>query len=136
MVALSINEGRQIFNAFIRVTDFQELHMGGRRFTWIGPGELKLTKLDRFLLSRGLLDIWKDTAVLALDRRFANHCPILLKSASADFGPIPFRFFNQWLHLEGFNEMVTLIWNSTTLAGSASFVLKEKFKGVKKRIKL
>lgn len=63
------------FNAFIKVTDLQELHMGGRRFTWIGPGGLKLSKLDRFLMSRELSEIWIDMAVVALDRCFSDHCP-------------------------------------------------------------
>lgn len=34
------------FNAFISAVDLQEFYMGGRRFTWVGQGGLKLSKLD------------------------------------------------------------------------------------------
>lgn len=54
------------FNAFISATNLQEPHMGGRRFTWVGQGGLKLSKLDRFLVSRELLELWLDLAVVAL----------------------------------------------------------------------
>lgn len=64
------------FNAFISAVDLQEFHIGGRRFTWVGPGGLKLSKLDRFLLSRELVEAWTDVAVVALDRCFSDHCPI------------------------------------------------------------
>lgn len=83
------------FNAFIKVTDTQEPHMGGRRYTWISQGGLKLSKLDCFLVSRELTDIRTDLAVVALDRSFPDHCPILLKTSKADFRPLPFRFFNK-----------------------------------------
>lgn len=45
-------------------------------------------------------------AVVALDRCFADHCPILLKLKKVDFGPIPFHIFNHWVHLKGFKELV------------------------------
>lgn len=122
--------------AFIRVLELQEPRMGGCRFTWIGPGGLKLSKLDRFLLSRELAELWLDMAVVALDRFFLDHCPILLKYKKVDYGPIPFRFFNHWLHLDGFKEMVGSVWNSSKLVGSASFILKEKLKLLKMSIKV
>lgn len=59
------------------------------------PGGLKLSKLDRFLVSHDLLEIYSDLIVVDLDRYFADHCPILLKTTKLDFGPTPFRFFNQ-----------------------------------------
>lgn len=124
------------FNAFIKATDLQELHKGGRRFTWVGQGGLKLSKLDRFLLSRELLDLWTDLAVVALERCFTDHCPIILKTSNANFGPIPFRFFNQWIDKEGFKDMVAESWNTELCTGSASFSLKEKLKALKKTIKV
>lgn len=131
------NPGRAAgFNAFISASDLQELHMGCRRFTWVGPGGMKLSKLDRFLLSRDLNDIWTSMSVVALDCCFVDHCPILLKTSKADFGPTPLWFFNQWLQLEGFNDMVRLEWNSSQLAGSLSCSFKEKLKMLKTMIKV
>lgn len=110
--------------------------MGGRQFTWIGQGGLKLSKLDRFLLSRDLLVLWPHLSVVVLDRCFADHCPILLKVAKSDFGPIPFRFYNQWLQTDGFNSMILEAWHAASPASSAGFILKKKLKLIKNRIKL
>lgn len=44
--------------------------------------------------------------------------------------------FNQWLEMEGFNEMVSSVWKSSQFLGSASFILKEKLKSLKTRIKM
>ncbi|GKA67464.1 hypothetical protein Tco_0767381 [Tanacetum coccineum] len=38
--------------------------------------------------------------------------PILLRESAHDYGPVPFRFFHHWIHLEGFNDFVTSTWNS------------------------
>lgn len=105
------------------------------RFTWYDQGGCKLSKLCRFLISRELLDTWPALSALALDRIFSDHCPILLKSYTADFGPIPFKFFNHWMQEEGFNELISKEWVSSFIKGSSSFILKEKLKHLKSSIR-
>lgn len=53
------------FNAFIKAAN---LPMGGRRFTCVGQGGLKLSKLGRFLMSTELTEVWTEMTVVALDR--------------------------------------------------------------------
>lgn len=124
------------FNAFINAANLVEPRMGGRRFTWIGQGGLKLSKLDWFLLSRELLELWPDLSVVAFERCFADHCPILMKVNKLDFGPTPFRFYNQWQQVDGFRPMLLDAWQTSKAMGSAGYVLKEKLEFIKKRIKL
>lgn len=72
---------------------------------------------------------------MVLDRVFSDHCPIMLKNDIQDFGPTPFKFFNHWLELDGFNEFITNEWQKQTVTGCASVVLKEKFELLKTSIK-
>lgn len=44
------------FNDFIHAAGLQEVKLGARRFTWIGMGGTKLSKLDCFLVSPDLLN--------------------------------------------------------------------------------
>lgn len=67
------------FNKFINIAGLLDLNLGGRRFTWIGMDGIKLNKLDRFLVSPLLLSEWPAVSVVALERSFTDHCPVLLK---------------------------------------------------------
>lgn len=95
-----------------------------------------MSKLDRFLFSKELLDVWPGLSALALDRTFSDHSPILLKTAVIDFGPTPFRFFNAWLSIEGFSALVVNSWNQVGISDSSSTVLKDKLKRLKNHIKV
>lgn len=55
----SIFNGRKAlaFNEFINLAQLKEVGMGIKGYTWIDRGGSKLSKLDRFLLSRELLDV-------------------------------------------------------------------------------
>ncbi|GJR92534.1 RNA-directed DNA polymerase, eukaryota [Tanacetum coccineum] len=94
---------------------------GARRilFTWASyyrlPDEVKL---DRFLMSNGLLSAFPLISAICLDRHLSDHRPILLKEVFSDFGPTPFRFYHSWLELPGFDDLVSKSWNSFTLDDS------------------
>ena len=51
-------------------------------------------------------------------------------------GPIPFRFENMWLKVEGFKDMMRLWWQNLNFKGSFSFVLAEKLKALKGILKI
>lgn len=123
------------FNNFINHSNLLDLSLGGKKFTWIGQGGVKLSKLDMFLVSRELYDIWTGLSAMVLERVFSDHCPILLKNIEQDIGPTPFRFFNHWLDIDGFHEMLRAEWCKLSVDGCARFILKEKFKQPKRLIK-
>ncbi|GKB82717.1 putative RNA-directed DNA polymerase, eukaryota, reverse transcriptase zinc-binding domain protein [Tanacetum coccineum] len=93
----------------------------------------KMSKLDRFLLSESVNNAVPNMTVLALDRKWSDHIPILLHSNKVDFGPTPFRLFHSWLEIEEFNDVVVDSYNSFQNAhGSALVNFKNKLKHIKR----
>lgn len=119
------------FNEFILAAGLTDMKLGGRKYTWIGMGGTKLSKLDRILISPDLLNDWPIVSVVALERTFADHCPLLLKSVQCDYGPPPFRFFDHWLQNDSFNEMVKVAWVNFKSSGRPMTVLKNKLRLLK-----
>ncbi|GJU45856.1 RNA-directed DNA polymerase, eukaryota [Tanacetum coccineum] len=56
-----------------------DIQMEGYSFTWAHPSASKMSKLDRFLLSNGLLSFFPHLSAVCLDRHLSDHRPILLK---------------------------------------------------------
>ena len=51
-------------------------------------------------------------------------------------GPIPFRFENMWLKVEGFKDLVHSWWQGIEVRGSASYKLASKMKEIKQKLKV
>lgn len=100
------------FNDFIASAGLSEYHMGGRKFTFMSGDGSKLSKLDRVLVCDRFLSAWPDANLTALEKDVSDHSPIVLSFSANGFGPIPFRFFNSWIGLEGVDEIVAegLCW--------------------------
>ncbi|PWA41586.1 hypothetical protein CTI12_AA459190 [Artemisia annua] len=82
---------------FINRAELFDIPMSGRKFTRMNKFGTKLSKIDRILVSHHFITKWPNAQVLALQRELSDHCPLVLKTHSVDFGPIPFKFFNSWL---------------------------------------
>nr|GEX74472.1 hypothetical protein [Tanacetum cinerariifolium] len=80
------------FNNFIMENDLVDVSLGGYQFTWVNSLATKMSKIDMFLISGGLLERFLDLACTILDKGVPDHMPILLKEAKTDYGPIRFRF--------------------------------------------
>ena len=50
-------------------------------------------------------------------------------------GPFLFRFENMWLKVEGFKDLLKFWWKEDNFNGSASFILAEKLKVLKSKLK-
>lgn len=123
------------FNLFIRTNELSEVKQGGRRFTWVSSNGEKHRKLDRVLVNTKFLQEWPDVGAVVKYQVFADHCHVLLKARSLDFGPSPFKFFDQWLTEEGFKDMLKTVWKSLSPISLADVTLREKLKAAKNRIK-
>ena len=64
-----------------------------------------------------------------------DHNPILLDGNGLLRGPIPFRFENMWLKVNGFEELISSNWGELQFSGSVSFKLVEKLKALKLLLK-
>nr|GFA68303.1 hypothetical protein [Tanacetum cinerariifolium] len=72
----------------------------------------KLSKFDRILVSPHFTSKWPNANLLALPIELSDHCPLVLKSHSMDYGPIPFKLFNSWLLDSDFPTIVSRSWLS------------------------
>nr|GEY70270.1 RNA-directed DNA polymerase, eukaryota [Tanacetum cinerariifolium] len=102
------------------------MELEGYSFTWAHPSATKMSKLDRFLMSNGLLSSFPHISAICLDRHLSDHRPILLREVISDFGPTPFRFYHSWLGLPGFDHLVTKSWNHFVLDDSNGMIRFKK----------
>lgn len=105
------------FKRFINDMGITVVSCVGGKFTWYNSNEKAMSRLDRFLLSRKLIDIWEvvDRRIGSID--ISNHSPIWLQKGKVDWGPKPFRFNNVWLRHEGFEEFVKVKWAKMEVVG-------------------
>lgn len=123
------------FNNFIHEMGLIDMKMGGHRFTCFRNSDLKLSKLDRFLVCPTFLNILPHAAVTALPREISDHCPILLSTSYKDYGPTPFRFFNSWMCRDGFEQAFISSWNNFVGYGTPDMYLAAKLRHIKKGLK-
>ncbi|KAD5317992.1 hypothetical protein E3N88_17938 [Mikania micrantha] len=91
-------QGASNFNNFIFSNQLMEYNMEGARFTCMkGLGE-KFSKLDRFLVNDIFINKWPNAVCKVLERKYSDHCPIILVTTNIDFGATPFRFFSSWFN--------------------------------------
>nr|GEV22872.1 RNA-directed DNA polymerase, eukaryota, reverse transcriptase zinc-binding domain protein [Tanacetum cinerariifolium] len=104
-------QGALSFNSFIENSGLMEINLGGCHFTWCHKSANKMSKLDRFLVSKSLLNTCPNIAATTLDRYLSDHQPIILREVYVDYGPISLNFFHYWFDIEGFNKVVEDAWN-------------------------
>lgn len=119
------------FNNFIHENGLIDIKMGGHRFTYFHNGDLKLSKLDRFLVCPKFIDLAPSATVIALPREISDHCPILLSTSWCDFGPPPFKMFNSWLSRDGFEKVFISAWNNFIGYGTQDLYMNAKLKCIK-----
>ncbi|GJW71607.1 RNA-directed DNA polymerase, eukaryota, reverse transcriptase zinc-binding domain protein [Tanacetum coccineum] len=71
-------QGADAFNLFISVAGLEEVPLGGCSFTWCHKSATKMSKLDRFLIPEGLMDMCPNISAITLDRYLSDHRPILM----------------------------------------------------------
>ena len=123
------------FNDWIAELEVEEAPWVGKRFTWFRPNGSAKSKLDRFLVSLEWLSKWPASSQYTLKRNFSDHCPIMLKSKSIDWGPKPFRILDCWLKDKSFKKLVQERWSHNNQSGWGGYVLKQKIKALKVSIK-
>ncbi|XP_071741238.1 uncharacterized protein [Rutidosis leptorrhynchoides] len=130
------NERRaRMFNNFIEKTQLIDIPMGGKKFTRICDNGIKFAKLDRFLVSEKFFQLWEELSVLALERKLSDHCPIILRDRVIDFGPKPINVFDDWLDVEGADQVISSAWNERVEGWRLDIVFRLKLKKVKMALK-
>ena len=124
------------FNDWIDDMEVEEAPWVGKRFTWFRPNGIAKSKLDRFMVSPDWHSKWPGSTQSTLVKNFSDHCPVLLSSKSVNWGPKPFRILDCWLSDKSFKKVVFDSWSSNPQSGWGGFVLKEKIKALKQKIKV
>ncbi|XP_071727262.1 uncharacterized protein [Rutidosis leptorrhynchoides] len=130
------NQNRvDIFNLFINNNRLIEVPLEGKKFTRICDNGIKFSKLDRFLVSEELCQLWPNLSATTLDKHISDHCPIILRNGFKDFGPKPTRVFNEWLFLDGAEDVVINGWNLPVSGSRPDCILRNKMKNVRAELK-
>nr|GEZ07468.1 RNA-directed DNA polymerase, eukaryota [Tanacetum cinerariifolium] len=125
------------FNDFISSTGLCEVQLEGYLFTWSHPSASKMSKLDRFLVTDGILTLFPNVSAVCLDKHLSDHRSILLHDVPADYGPTPFRFYQSWTKMSGFVSMVSQAWMSFDLNDNNEMIrFKKKLQALKKVIRV
>ncbi|RVW65636.1 Transposon TX1 uncharacterized 149 kDa protein [Vitis vinifera] len=98
-------------------------------------GSMRRSRLDRFLISEDWENHFSGVSQSTLPRPVFDHFPILLDGGGVRRSPIPFCFENMWLKEKGFKELLKGWWQGFNYSGSYSFVLSEKLKALKIKLK-
>ncbi|GJX74901.1 RNA-directed DNA polymerase, eukaryota [Tanacetum coccineum] len=129
--------GARVFNQFITSSGIVDVKLEGFSFTWSHPSATKMSKLDRFLISDGIISLFPSITALCLDRHLSDHRSILLRDIQLDFGPTPFWFYHSWFSYDGFDEMVEQNWRSFSHSDTNGIIrFKKKLQELKSIIRI
>ncbi|GJT06273.1 RNA-directed DNA polymerase, eukaryota [Tanacetum coccineum] len=104
--------GANAFNNFISMAGLVDIPLRGYAFTWAHKSATKMSKLDRFLVSEGLMEIFPHLSALCLDGHLSDHRPIIIRELNIDYGPTLFHIFHWWLKMKGFDKLVEDSWKN------------------------
>ncbi|XP_058741999.1 uncharacterized protein LOC131614433 [Vicia villosa] len=123
------------FSNFIDSCGLIDVPCKGKKFSWFrGDGETK-SRLDRFLVDSNIVSNWGVVGQLIGQRDVSDHCPVWLVIDKENWGPKPFKFNNEWFNNKDFLLFVEFEWKAIIISGRGDFVLKEKFRIIKERLK-
>ncbi|XVF41900.1 hypothetical protein PTKIN_Ptkin01aG0317600 [Pterospermum kingtungense] len=124
------------FSGFIDSLGFIDLPLEGGRFTWCSNREIPtFCRLDRFLIASEFLGVFPDLVQKVWPHSLSDHNPISLEIAKKDWGPTPFKFYNHWFEMNGFQKFLKEKWASIRNDFANQNNLWGKFKFVKYEIK-
>ena len=109
------------FNDFIESSELVDIPLVGRKFTWFKPNGLVKSRIDRVLVSKEWLEYWPNSQQFVLNRSISDHCEVILKEVSVDWGPKPFRCLDVWLKDSRFKEFVSSSWSAYKVSGGGIF---------------
>ncbi|CAK8566094.1 unnamed protein product [Lathyrus sativus] len=125
----------ELFGNFINDSGLIDVPCKGKKFTWYNSNRNSMSRIDRFLISNSIVNDWGVTGQLVGPRDISDHCPIWLVSDKENWGPKPFKFNNEWFAKDDFLAFTEREWKDIHVEGRGDFVLKEKLKIFKDRLK-
>lgn len=72
------------FTNFIELVEVVDLLVLGNKFTWINSNCKANSRIDRILLSEGIINLWKILAPVTGNRDILDHRPVWVKASNLD----------------------------------------------------
>nr|GFA91484.1 RNA-directed DNA polymerase, eukaryota, reverse transcriptase zinc-binding domain protein [Tanacetum cinerariifolium] len=94
-----------------------------------------MSKLDHFLISQHVTDVFTDVKVTALPRGWSDHTLIMLHCEKVDYGHVLFKLFHSWLQRDRFDDCVKMAYNECC-TNYPLMPFHEKLKVIKQHIKI
>ena len=124
--------GSTDFRDVLAQARLQEMGPSDCRFTWRGStNPMARSRLDRFLCSVEMLEVFPSARVTALPRPISDHTPIMWTSHGETDRPPYFKIDRSWFREEGFVEDLATLWEAQPARGFASARLVTKLNGLR-----
>ncbi|GKB42042.1 RNA-directed DNA polymerase, eukaryota [Tanacetum coccineum] len=117
--------GANAFNNFISMVGLVDLPFEGYSHTWAHKSAFKMSKLDKFLISEGLLTLFPSLSALCLDRHLSDHRPILMRELNVDYGPTLFSKMTIQNSLSELDKLIDHGRGNEELVRERTILLKE-----------
>lgn len=124
------------FSNFIESAGLFDIPLAGRKYTYYSPDGLSLSRIDRCLLSEGWMSNWPELVQRGLPYVVSDHTPLVVFDKNVNWGPKPFKSLDCWFDHPKFRVFVVRAWEEISCEGTAGFVLKEKLKALKAKLKV
>jgi len=121
----------QGFNNFIETMELLDVLLIGGKYTWYKENGMAKSRMDRILVSTEWLEHWPDSRQYIMGRQVSDHCALMLKPVTIDWGPKPFKTLNIWKSDPTFKKTVKQSWETYIGKGNPMIILKEKLKKLK-----
>ncbi|XP_058721864.1 uncharacterized protein LOC131593391 [Vicia villosa] len=123
------------FSNFIDRCGLIDVPCKGKKFSWFSEDGKTKNRLDRFLVDGNIISSWGVVGQLIGKRDVPDHCPMWLVVDKEDWGPKPFKFDNEWFNNKEFLHFVEFEWKAIIVRGRGDFILKEKFRIIKDKLR-
>ncbi|XP_071727533.1 uncharacterized protein [Rutidosis leptorrhynchoides] len=125
------NMARSSDSSWLLCRDFNEVRDEDERFNSVYIPS-RVHRFNDFTKNNGLVEIPLGGRKFT---KFSDHCPIALRDKLFDFGPKPFRFFDEWLNKEEVNQIIMDAWSQDVNMSRKNCVFRNKLKNVKAALK-
>ncbi|XP_058765777.1 uncharacterized protein LOC131639291 [Vicia villosa] len=123
------------FDKFIEDSGLIDIPCKGKKYSWYSGDGRAMSRIDRFLVSNVVVNRWGLVGQFIGCRDVSDHCPVWLVKDRENWGPKPFKFNNEWFSFKSFIPFVETEWKEMVVEGRGDFVLIEKLKRLKDRLK-
>ena len=107
----------ELFNEVVYNLEVEDVSLVGRKFTWYNLNGFAMSRIDRAFISEEWREFWGNVSLWAIPRDVSDHCPLVLKGDTSDWGPKPFQFKNYWLENRKFKGVVEEAWRKYGRSG-------------------